>query len=172
MTTWEARKSNLELGNHIQHLLKNKHRDKPSALWPTRGPSAEGKRGKRQLRAPSSRSFSTLLTPPPSLPRFVDCSLSTALRCWPEGSRMITNWLTKWSWELLEKTKIAKLLKIFTKCYGPSRSIYIYTRPVIGAYSKPDESNVYRAILFLLPTSRSSQWPLSLRLSHSLTRVT
>jgi hypothetical protein len=45
-----------------------------------------------------------------------------------ENNLPITNWLTPWSWALLEKPPDGQLLKNFLKFYGTQRFITMFTR--------------------------------------------
>jgi hypothetical protein len=79
-----------------------------------------------------------------------------------------------WSWDLLEKPIVAQLLKNFPAFYGTRRFVTVFTRAlhwfissarsiqsILSYLSKIHFNTVHR------PTSWSSQWSLSLWLSHS-----
>jgi hypothetical protein len=60
------------------------------------------------------------------------------------------NWLTTWSWALLEKLPIVYLFKNLPAIYRTRRFITVFTRTLHLSYPEPDWSSPYHTILSLL----------------------
>jgi hypothetical protein len=65
------------------------------------------------------------------------------------SERCVTDWLTPWSWILLEKPPVAQLLRISPNFMEPKGSLPCSQNPSTGSYSEPDQSSRCHPILSL-----------------------